>query len=171
MPVPPFAMLTEFIKGLPWQKEEETDKTKIAPYMRKPIQLMTKTKDYEDMKTILSLFDCTDNVKNLFGGGTFIIDNRISGQARGGRSDIEIKALQDCMHRHIWAYKNTAQIKLRGVRNPDSTSRIRKLLTDEAGALCNEDEYQVDQKMSLMDVMMRIKVEGRGYSGVLPGST
>ena len=87
-------------------------------------------------------------MKDLFGGGTFIIDNRIIGQGRVGRSDIEIK----------WAYKNTAPIKLRGVRNPDSKSRIRKLLTDEDGALCDKDEYQVDQKMSLRDVMMRIKV-------------
>ena len=156
--VPPFAMLTEFIKGLPWQKVEESDKTKIAPYMRKPIHLMTRTADYEGMKTILGLFDRTDNLKDLFGGGTFIIDNRIIGQGRVGRSEIEIKALQDCIHRHIWAYKNTAQIKLRGVRNPDSKSRIRKLLTDEDGALCDKDEYQVDQKMSLRDVMMRIKV-------------
>ena len=119
---------------------------------------MTKTDDYEDMKTILGLFDRTDNLKDLFGGGTFIIDNKISGQGRGSRSDIEIKALQDCIHRHIWAHKNTAPIKLRGVRNPDSKSRIRKLLTDEDGVLCNEDEYQVDQKMSLRDIMMRIKV-------------
>ena len=156
--VPPFAMLTEFIRGLPWQKEEESDKAKIPPYMRKPIHLMTRTADYDNMKAILGLFDRTDNLKDLFGGGSFIIDNRTIGQGRLGRSEIEVKALQDCMHRHIWANKNTAQIKLRGVRNPDSKARIRKLLTDENGALCNEDEYQVDQQMSLRDVLMRMKV-------------
>jgi hypothetical protein len=71
---------------------------------------------------------------------------------------MEIEALQNCVRRHIWAYKNTAYVTLRGDRNLDGTSRIRKLLTDKLGALCKDDDYQVGQAMSLRDVMMKVKV-------------
>jgi hypothetical protein len=152
--VPPFAMQQEFIKGLPFVKDEESDKIKITPYMRKPIHFVTKIDDYDDMKVILDLCERTDNVKYLFGGGTFFINNR----ATNGQSDMEIEALQNCVRRHIWAYKNTAYVTARGVRNLDGTSRIRKMLTDESGELCEDDEYQVDQEMSLRDVMIKIKV-------------
>jgi hypothetical protein len=156
--VPPFALQQDFIKGLPFVKNEESDKTKITPYMRKPIHFMTKIEDYDDMKDILDLCERTDNVKYLFGGGTFFINNRTSGQDRTARSEMEVEALQNCVRRHIWAYKNTAYVTLRGVRNLDGKSRIRKMPTDESGDLCMDDEYQVDQEMSLRNVMMKIKV-------------
>ena len=53
--VPPFALQQDFIKGLPFKKEEESDKAKIPPFMRKPIHFMTKIEDYDDMKVILDL--------------------------------------------------------------------------------------------------------------------
>jgi hypothetical protein len=126
--------------------------------MRKPIHFVTKTEDYDDMKDILNICERTDNVKYLFGGGTFFINNKISAQGRAGRSDMEVEVLENCLRRHIWAHKNTAFVTLRGVKSLDGKSRIRKLLTDELGDLCMDDEYQVDQEMSLRDVMMKIKV-------------
>ena len=110
------------------------------------------------MKDILGLCERTDNVKYLFGGGTFFINNKISAQGRAGRSDMEVEVLENCLRRHIWAHKNTAFVTLRGVKSLVGKSRIRKLLTDESGDLCMDDEYQVDQEMSLRDVMMKIKV-------------
>jgi hypothetical protein len=159
--LPEFALQSDFIQGLPWKKEEESDKEKIKPYMKKPFHFMTKTEDYDDWKVILGLLERTDNLKRLFGGGAFIIDNRDYGMGRGNRSEDEVNTLEECQRRHIWAQKNTGLIQVRGARNLDTPCRIRKAVTDENGHLCNGEEhgYQIDQEMTLREIMMKIKAK------------
>ena len=105
--------------------------------MKKPLHIMTLIEDYDIWKEILGLVERTDNLKLLFGGGAFIIDNRDYGLGRGNRSEDEIDTLQECIRRHIWAIKNTNNVGMRGARNVDTPCKIRKAVTDERGHLCN----------------------------------
>jgi hypothetical protein len=160
--LPDFAIQSDFLQGLPWKKDEETDKEKIKPYMKKPLHIMTKIEDYEVWKEILGQVERTDNLRQLFGGGAFIIDNRSQGLGRGNRSEDEISLLEEWSRRHIWAIKNTNNVGVRGARKVDTPCRIRKAVTDEHGRLCDGEEhgYQIDQMMSLREIMMRIKQNG-----------
>ena len=51
---------------------------------------------------------------------------------------------------------------MRGARNVDTPCKIRKAVTDERGHLCNgkEDGYQIDQMMTLREIIMKIKHKG-----------
>jgi hypothetical protein len=160
--LPSFALKSDFLHGLPWMKDEAADKEKIKPYMKKPLHIVTLIDDYEIWKEILGLVERTDNLKLLFGGGAFIIDNRDYGLGRGNRSEDEIDTLQECNRRHIWASKNTNSIGIRGARKVDTPCRIRKAVTDERGHLCNgkADGYQIDQMMTLREIIMKIKHKG-----------
>ena len=75
--------------------------------MKKPFHVITKLENYDDWKEILGLVERTDNLKKLFGGGVFIINNRDYGLGRGNRSEDEVFALEECVRRHIWSFKNT----------------------------------------------------------------
>jgi len=160
--LPSFAVRSDFLHGLPWMKDEAADKEKIKPYMKKPLHIMTLIEDYEIWKEILGLVERTDNLKLLFGGGAFIIDNRDYGLGRGNRSEDEIDTLQECIRRHIWAIKNTNNVGVRGARKVDTPCRIRKAVTDERGHLCDGkvDRYQIDQMMTLREIIMKIKHKG-----------
>ena len=57
--IPDFALRPQFVRGLPWEKNEETGKAKVPAYTTKPFHFTTKIKDYEQMKVCLGLFERT----------------------------------------------------------------------------------------------------------------
>ena len=152
--VPTFALTTEFIKGIPYSAGEKMDK--IALWMRKPWHIMIKTEDFDKFKLCIGLVERTDNFRRMCSGGAFIIEHRIHADTRP--TDDEVKTLKAVLHRHIWAMKNTGQVTLQGLKKPDKESRIKRHVTDEQGARCTEDKYDIDQEMTAREIIMNIKV-------------
>ena len=173
---PEIALMTDFVKGLPWLKED--GRGLVNAWERKPWHVMTKSEDYEDMKQCFGLLERTNNLRELFGGGAFTIDNKDDGGfGKGNRTDDEVQTLVDIVVRHTWAMKNTGQIVIRGLRKPDAPCRIRTKVTDETGRLCEEEEYYIDQNMTAREIIMRMKVNdtpvftliGRNKTGTFTG--
>jgi hypothetical protein len=152
--VPKFALTTEFIKGIPYSAGEKMDE--IALWMRKPWHIMIKTEDFDKFKLCIGLAERTGNFHRMCSGGAFIIEHRIHADTRP--TDNEVKTLKAVLHRHIWAMKNTGQVTLQGLKKPDKESRIKRHVTDEQGARCTEDKYDIDQEMTAREIIMNNKV-------------
>jgi hypothetical protein len=103
--VPTFALTTEFIKGIPYSADDDNKSDNIPLWMRKPWHIMIKTEDDGDFKSCLGLVERMDNFHRMCSGGAFIIEHKLSADAR--LSDDEVKTLKAFLHRHIWAMKNT----------------------------------------------------------------
>ena len=129
--------------------------------MKKPLHIMTLIKDYDVWKVVFGLVERTDNLKQLFGGGAFVIDNRDHGLGRGNRSDYEIFALEECLRRHIWANRNTAYTSSGrstarlSMQDQEGRNRRARPSMRWRGARVSDRSENV-----IKEIMMKIKLQG-----------